>query len=646
MGPKVREVIGPGASIGPYKIVDVLGEGGMGTVYVAEQEHPVRRRVALKVVRAGMEDPRVVARFEAERQAQSSMDHPNIAKVLDAGTTDAGLPYFAMELVEGVPITQYCDDNRLSLRARLELFVPVCRAIQHAHQKGVIHRDIKPANVLVTVHDGRPVPKVIDFGLVKSIERLTEQTMLTEYGVILGTLEYMSPEQAEIGTEGIDTRSDIFALGVLLYRLLTGTTPIGPKLRDVTLTEALRLIKDDLPQRPSVRLSAHPVLKVASSTGVMGAGAFPKLISDDLDWIVMKCLEKDRALRYESAGSLARDIESYLADEPVEACPPSTTYRLKRFTRRHRRSLAVAAALVALLVAGVVVSTWQALRATRAEQVARDAARLMQDERDRVRLALTRQVAERLDGDLRRLAAAADVLAATVAQRPDWQEPDYEGSLRAVLGQDDRIFGMAVASEPRRLASAREDFCLYVFREDDGIGAKQLLPPAYVPIYREWDWYRRPFNEQRAVWSDPYVDVGGGNIPMVTFSSPIRRGGSVAGVLTIDLSVKYFDALRGWMQEVQLGGSSYGFVVNRSGVFISHPHGDYDFAQGKRARRIAEIDGADPSFLALPRLIERDKTGSASAIDPTTGKRATFLFAPVPSADWTFVAVVAGGSGS
>jgi hypothetical protein len=609
----------------------------MGTVYVAEQMEPVHRTVALKVVRPGKTDPRILARFEAERQAQSLMDHPNIAKVLDAGTTENGLPYFAMELVDGVPITEYCDNNQLSLRDRLKLFVPVCRAIQHAHQKGIIHRDIKPHNVLVTVIDGKPIAKVIDFGLVKATEPLPDQTALTEYGVIMGTLEYMSPEQAEIGAEGVDTRSDIFALGVLLYRLLTGTTPIGPKLRDLTLTDALQLIKHDLPQRPSARLSTHKALKVAGASA-LGAIA-PKIISDDLDWIVMKCLEKDRTDRYESAGSLARDIESYLADQPVEACPPSTTYRLKRFSRRHKKALAVAAALVVLLLAGAIVSTWQALRATRAEQQAREAALLMRSERDRVRLSLTRQVAERLDGDLRRLATAASVLSATVAQQSSWTEADLDRWLRAVLQQDDRIFGMAVAFEPRRFGPGREDYCLYVFRDGDSIGTKQLLPPSYTPIYREWDWYKGAIGG-RAVWSDPYVDVGGGNIPMVTFSSPIQRGGSSIGVLTIDLSAKYFDALRGWMDELGLGSSSYGFVLSQSGVFVSHPDAGLDFAAAKRSRRIADVERADPSFLTLSDVMGRGQPGRQSAVDPTTGKPATFLYAPVPSANWTFVAVV------
>jgi hypothetical protein len=360
-------------------------------------------------------------------------------------------------------------------------------------------------------------------------------------------------------------------------------------------------------------------------------------IVGDLDWIVMKCLEKDRTRRYDSAGAVARDTERYLADEPVEACPPSTTYRLKRFTWKHRKALAVASALLALLVTGVVVSTWQALRATRAEQRAVDAAAQMEAERDQTRLALTRQVAERLDGDLRRLETAAQVLAATVADRTGWTPRDLERWIRVVLEQDERIFGMALAFEPRQL-QGREDFCLYAFRGSQGIETKQLLPPEYVPLYREWEWYQRPFSERHVVWSEPYVDVGGGNIPMVTFSTPIRRNGSLIGILTFDLSVKYFDILRRWLEEVQLGEGSYGFILSRSGVFISHPHPDYDFAQAK-STRITDV-AKDGPVLALTKRIQQDKTGSGTAVDPATGRPATFLFAPVPSAAWTFVAVV------
>jgi serine/threonine protein kinase len=637
-----RDTDDQGPRVGPYRLLHVLGEGGMGTVYVAEQEYPVRRRVAVKVIRPGMDSRRLIARFEAERQAQAMMDHVNIAKVLDAGTTDSGLPYFVMELVAGVPITEYCDQHHLSLRARLELFLPVCRAIQHAHQKGLIHRDIKPSNVLVTTSDGMPVPKVIDFGLVKPAEPgPVEQTILTEYGMVLGTLEYMAPEQADIDGEGVDTRSDIFSLGVLLYSLVTGTTPFGPVLRKATLTEAIRVIKEDQPPRPSTRLSSFTALNAATTSEAVDPGPARRRIVGDLDWIVMKCLEKDRTRRYESVGALIRDIERYLADEPVEACPPSTTYRLRRFTWKHRKPLAVAAALLALLVAGAVTSALQALRAIRAERRALAAASLMEAERDQTRLALTRQVAERLDGDLRRLEMAGRVLAATVAHRTDWQETALERWMRVVLEQDQWIFGMAIAFEPGQVA-ARDDFCLYAFRGDTSIETKQLLPPTYRPIYREWEWYRMPMTEQRVVWSEPYVDVGGGNIPMVTLSSPIRRGGSLAGVLTLDLSVRYFDVLRSWLQEVRLGDRSYGFVLSRSGIVISHPSAEYAFGDAASEGAPVRINdiAQDASFARITRLIQEDGTGSGSAIDPTTGRPATFLFAPVPSAGWTFVAVV------
>ncbi len=373
-----------GTRIGPYHLLQVIGEGGMGTVYLAEQERPVRRKVALKIIKAGMDTGQVVARFEAERQALALMDHPNIARVLDAGATDAGLPYFVMELVHGVPITQYCDDNRLTTRRRLELFVPVCRAIQHAHQKGIIHRDIKPTNVLVTSHDGRPVPKVIDFGVAKAVEqRLTERTLFTQFGALVGTLEYMSPEQAEMSDLGIDTRSDVYALGVLLYELLTGTTPLErSRLRRAGYAEILRRIREEEPPRPSTRLSdpAQPLPSISARRQTEPT-RLARLVRGELDWIVMKALEKDRSRRYETALGFARDVERHLAGEAVEAIPPSRRYRLSKFAHRHRAGLATAVGFATLLVLGAVGSTWQAIRATAAEEQARlDAVRAIQAE--------------------------------------------------------------------------------------------------------------------------------------------------------------------------------------------------------------------------------------------------------------------------
>ncbi|HTG49258.1 MAG TPA: serine/threonine-protein kinase, partial [Gemmatimonadales bacterium] len=327
-----------------YKLLQRIGEGGGGVVYVAEQVEPVRRRVALKVIKPGMDTKSVVARFEAERQALALMDHVNIARVLDAGATEAGLPYFVMELVHGVPITRYCDDNHLPPRERLELFVPVCQAIQHAHQKGIIHRDIKPSNVMVTLYDGNPVPKVIDFGVAKATDqRLTERTLFTQYGTMVGTLEYMSPEQAEMNDLGVDTRSDIYSLGVLLYELLTGSTPLTHKrLKEAAHGEILRMIKEEEPPRPSTRLSGSgEALASISANRHTEPAKLSKLMRGELDWIVMKTLDKDRNRRYGTANGFAADVQRYLAGEAVQAVPRSAGYRMRKFARRNKAGLGV-----------------------------------------------------------------------------------------------------------------------------------------------------------------------------------------------------------------------------------------------------------------------------------------------------------------
>jgi len=362
---------GPGTKIGPYKLREKIGEGGMGVVYLAEQEKPVRRRVALKIIKPGMDTEQVVTRFEAERQALALMDHPSIARVLDAGTTDTGRPYFVMELVKGVPITDYCDTVHLTPKERLELFIPVCQAIQHAHQKGIIHRDVKPSNVLVTMQDGKPMPKIIDFGVAKATEqRLTERSLFTQHGTIVGTLEYMSPEQAEMSAMDIDTRTDVYALGVLLYELLTGTTPLErTRLRQAGHAEILRRIREEEPPKPSTRLSeSRERLPSVAAQRRTEPARLTKLVRGELDWIVMKAIEKDRTRRYETANGLARDIARYLEGDPVEASPPSTSYRLRKYARKHRGALVTAGAFAALLAAAAAVSTWQAVRARVAEK--------------------------------------------------------------------------------------------------------------------------------------------------------------------------------------------------------------------------------------------------------------------------------------
>ncbi len=346
----------PEISIGPYKLLQELGRGGMGVVYLAEQTEPVERRVALKVIKPGMDSRQVIARFAAERQALALMDHPNIAKVLDASTTKSGRPYFVMELVRGVPITRYCDDKQMSPRQRLNLFIPVCHAVQHAHQKGVIHRDLKPSNVLVAQYDGMPTPKVIDFGVAKATsQKLTEKTMFTQFGQIVGTLEYMSPEQAEINQLDIDTRSDVYSLGVLLYELLTGVTPFERRrLQSAAFDEMLRIIREEEPPRPSIRLSSMETLPTVASNRRTDPRKLSAFVRGELDWIVMKALEKDRSRRYETANGFAADVERYLKDEAVEACPPSAGYRAWKFVRRNKGPATATAALVLSLIAGIV----------------------------------------------------------------------------------------------------------------------------------------------------------------------------------------------------------------------------------------------------------------------------------------------------
>ena len=368
----------PGVVIaGKYKLLEAIGEGGMGAVWVAEQTQPVRRKVALKLIKAGMDSKSVLARFEAERQALAVMDHPNIAKVHDGGLTETGRPFFVMEYVKGVPITEYCDATRLSVPERLNLFVQVCQAVQHAHQKGIIHRDLKPSNILVAPYDDKAVPKVIDFGLAKAMHQsLTERTLHTAHETVLGTPLYMSPEQAQLNNLDVDTRSDIYSLGVLLYELLAGTPPLEEKrFKEAAWEEIKRVIREAERPRPSTRLSSSVALPSLAIGRHTEPARLTKLVRGELDWIVMKSLEKDRTRRYETANGFALDIQRYLAGEPVLAAPPSARYRLRKFARKHRAALTTTAVIALLLFVGAAVSTWQAVRATRAETAARLAER-------------------------------------------------------------------------------------------------------------------------------------------------------------------------------------------------------------------------------------------------------------------------------
>jgi hypothetical protein len=370
---------------GRYKLLEQIGEGGMGAVWVAEQTQPVRRKVALKLIKAGMDSRTVLSRFEAERQALAIMDHPNIAKVLDGGATEGGRPFFVMEYVKGVPFVRYCDEARLSVAGRLALFVPVCQAVQHAHQKGIIHRDLKPTNILVCLYDGVPVPKVIDFGLAKAMHQpLTEHTLHTAHGVMMGTPLYMSPEQAEFNNLDVDTRTDVYALGVILYELLTGTTPLEKQaFQSAAWHEMLRLIKEEEPPRPSVRLSGSGSLPSLAAQRQLEPIKLTKLVRGELDWIVMKCLEKDRSRRYDTANALAHDVERYLADELVEARPPTAGYRLRKFVRKHRGPVTAAGLVLAALLAGIIGMTWGLVQAERGRRAAEAAERGEREERNK-----------------------------------------------------------------------------------------------------------------------------------------------------------------------------------------------------------------------------------------------------------------------
>jgi WD40 repeat protein/serine/threonine protein kinase/tetratricopeptide (TPR) repeat protein len=463
--PTVSYEFGPpepvGSTVGPYKLMEQIGEGGMGVVYVAEQARPVRRRVALKIIKPGMDTKQVVARFEAERQALAMMDHPNIARVLDGGATESGRPYFVMDLVRGIPITDYCDHGRLSIPERLELFVQVCRAVQHAHQKGIIHRDLKPSNILVTVIDGAAVPKVIDFGVAKATgASLSERTVYTAFHQFVGTPLYVSPEQADFSGMDVDTRSDIYALGVLLYELLTGTTPFDQEtFRTAAFDEVRRIIREQEPPKPSTRLSSLGATRATVlANRKADARHLDRAIPGELDWIVMKALEKDRRRRYETASDFAADVMRYLTDQPVEAGPPSVGYRLRKFARRNNRILATAGLVALALVAGTVVSAWQAIRATRAE----------------VRADAQRQIAERNAAEAQRQTIEAE-RAQMDAERARKEAERQRTSVSQNLYRSDIHLGFAdwTAANLSRLSRKLSDHIPQTGRDD----------------LRGWEWY-------------------------------------------------------------------------------------------------------------------------------------------------------------
>lgn len=526
--------------IGPYKLLEQLGEGGMGTVYMAQQETPVRRRVALKLIKPGMDSEDVIARFEAERQALAMMDHSNIARIFDGGLTEQGRPYFVMELVRGLPIDKYCDRGTLSVSDRLKLFIDTCHALQHAHQKGIIHRDLKPSNILVTLHDGISVVKVIDFGIAKALEhKLTDRTLFTRFAEMVGTPEYMSPEQAELSGLDVDTRSDVYSLGVLLYKLLVGVPPFDEKtLRSAGLDEMRRIIREDDPPRPSRRVSTLEAEQ--SSTVCESRGTDPRTLSlsmrRELDWVVMKALEKDRERRYESASALALDVKRYLDDEPVHACPPSVPYRLRKLAQRNKVAITSTVLVFVALILGTVVSLWQARQANQARRLAEQKSRQLEEQRNLARRneAFARQLVYAADvrlaaqawesGDLRHYAELLDRYSASASASNEelggfeWRYLRQLGKpdVHTIADGDAGFCSVRYSSDGRFLATGRYDGTIQIWNmQSDRLTAtlnghvglvrgidfspdnKRLVSLAYDGVIRIWDM--DSFREVRSI---------------------------------------------------------------------------------------------------------------------------------------------------
>jgi WD40 repeat protein/serine/threonine protein kinase len=551
----------PGSVVGPYKLRQQLGEGGFGVVFMAEQEQPVRRLVALKIIKPGMDSRQVVARFEAERQALALMDHPNIARVLDGGTTPGGRPYFVMELVKGTPITEFCDQNQLTPRERLELFIPVCQAVQHAHQKGIIHRDLKPSNVLVTMYDDKPVPKVIDFGVAKAIEqKLTEQTLFTLAGQVIGTLDYMSPEQASPGALDVDTRADVYALGVLLYELLTGTTPLGKdRLQGVAFLEMLRLIREEEPPRPSTRLSeSGDALTAYAVYRRTDTQKLPALVRGELDLIAMKALDKDRSRRYDTANALAADVQRYLADEPVEACPPTLGYRVQKYVRRHKALIGAVSAVAAMLLVGIAATSWQAVRATRAEGKALTAL-------DDAVIAGEREAQQRALA-----VAAADEAKANERKAKASEEKAQEQTLRAETA----------------LHAGELHLAQLAWERNDLVEAERLLDGAGDRFRQTWEHrYLRDLCLRKARWLTGHT----GAITGVAMSADGTR---VASAST-DRTVKLWDATTGKVLFTLSGHEAAvnGVAMSADGKCVVSGSDDgtvmvWDAVTGKRSRTL------------------------------------------------------------
>lgn len=613
--------------LGDYEILQEIGKGGMGRVYKARQLS-LKRIVALKVVLSGVHArPEELLRFRIEAEAVARLQHPNIVQIFEVGELE-GLPFFSLEYVEGGSLASQLNGTPLPARAAAELTLTLAEAIDFAHEHGIIHRDLKPANVLLTaqldahglsrkrsltgsslrssgisasVRTAGTIAKITDFGLAK---RLDEESGQTKSGSIMGTPSYMAPEQAAGERHQISPMTDVYGLGAIFYELLTGRPPFRAATPWETVNQVLR---QDAPSPSLLNPS----------------------IDRDVETICLKCLQKEPHRRYESAKSLASDLQLYLEGRPILARPVPAIVKFWRMCRRHP---ATTGALSIALTALIVLLTSVAIFNGRLKR------ELSQNEtiNRELQKSLTIQVADRIDSDLKQLTRAPILMAGTLSQRPDWSEDQLVEWMKKSLEQDERIFGIAVALEPGEFEKDRKDFAQYVYRPDGIARSKKLLLPDYKPIYREHRWYSAAKEKRKALWSEPFFDQEGGDIPMITFSVPILRSGRFAGVVTADLSISYFEGMRKWLDEVKLGKNGYAFVLSPTGTFISHPDPEI-----RTPMRIGEtpIFQQQDALRNLTRRISDQEIGFERGVDPMSRKASLFYFAPIKSAGWTFIAV-------
>ncbi len=613
--------------LGDYEILEEIGKGGMGRVYKARQRS-LKRIVALKMVLAGAHArPEELQRFRSEAEAVARLQHPNIVQIFEVGELD-GMPFFSLEFVDGGSLASQLNGMPVPARAAAELTRTMAEAIDFAHRHGIIHRDLKPANVLLTAQldaqglarkrtlggssmrssamtsSPRPagaVVKITDFGLAK---RLDEESGQTKSGTVMGTPSYMAPEQAAGDRHRVSVMTDVYGLGAVFYELLTGRPPFRAATPWETVNQVLRQ------EAPSPRL-------------------LDGSIDRDVETICLKCLQKEPHRRYESAQALADDLRLYLDGKPILARPVPGAVKFWRMCRRHP---AVSGSLGFALTALLVLLTTVALFNGRLKR------ELSQNEsiNRELQMSLTRQVADRIDSDLRQLTRAPTLMAATLSRRADWSDAQLVEWMSDVLRQDERVFGLAVAMEPGQFGAGREDFAQYVYRPGGRVRAKKLLLPDYKPHYREHRWYAAVKEHQKALWSEPFFDQQGGDILMITYSAPIMRGGRFAGVVTADLSIAYFEGMRKWLDEVKMGKNGYAFVLSPTGTFISHP--DPELMTPKKIAESPDFQ-RDAALRSLTRRLADRETGLERAVDPSTNKASVFYFAPIASAEWSFVAV-------